>query len=120
MSFFISLYNWLVLASAWAQDAAAPAAPAAKPSLFEQLTPVLFFIALIYFLMIRPQQKRAATHQKVLSELKRGDSVLTSGGILGTIEGLTEKFVTLKIADDVRIRILRSQIAGPTQEDAKP
>lgn len=116
MSFFVFVFTSLVGAVAWAQEAAAPAA---KPSLFEQLMPAIMFLALIYFLFMRPQQKRAAQHQKLLSELKRGDSVLTSGGILGTIEGLTEKFVTLKIADDVRIRILRSQIAGPTQEDAK-
>ncbi len=81
--------------------------------------PAIFFLALVYFLFMRPQQKRAQAHQKLLGDLKRGDSVLTSGGILGTIEGLTDKFVTLKIADDVKIRILRSQIAGPTQEDAK-
>ncbi len=112
----MSLLGLLYSTVAYAQEAAAPAA---KPSLFENLIPAIFFLALVYFLFMRPQQKRTQAHQKLLTDLKRGDSVLTSGGILGTIEGLTEKFVTLKIADDVKIRILRSQIAGPTQEDAK-
>jgi len=107
----------LLSSAAWAQEAA-PAA-AAKPSMLETFMPFIFVLVIFYFLLIRPQQRRTQTHQKFVTDLKRGDSVLTSGGILGTIEGLTEKFVTLKIADDVRIRILRSQIAGPVQEEAK-
>lgn len=54
-----------------------------------------------------------------MASLKRGDSVLTSGGILGTIEGLTEKFVTLEVTDGVRLRILKSQISGPSSEEQK-
>lgn len=103
-------------AIAYAQ-AAAPAGP--KPTLFETLLPFIFVFVIFYFLMIRPQQKRAQQQQTLLANLKRGDSVLTSGGILGTIEGLTDKFVTLQISDDVKIRILRTQIAGPVQEEAK-
>lgn len=88
-------------------------APAAAPSTWEQLMPFVLIFIIFYFLIIRPQAKRHKTHQAFLQSLKRGDSVLTSGGILGTIEGLTDKFVTLEIANGVRIRILRSQIASP-------
>lgn len=74
----------------------------------------LFFI--FYFLSIRPQMKKQKAHAQLLSELKRGDEVLTSGGIFGTIEGLTDKFVTLEIAESTRIRILRSNIIGLAKE----
>lgn len=91
------------------------------PGAFEQLIPFVFIFVIFYFLLIRPQQKRAKTHQDFLSKLKRGDSVLTSGGILGTIEGLTDQFATLEIANGVRIRIVRAQIASPatTAEETK-
>jgi len=101
---------------AWAQEAA-QAAP--KPSMFETFMPFIFIIVIFYFLLIRPQQKRQRAHQTFVTALKRGDSVLTSSGILGTIEGLTDKFVTLEVADGVRIRVLRSQIAGPLEEEKK-
>ncbi|MCC7404603.1 MAG: preprotein translocase subunit YajC [Bdellovibrionales bacterium] len=100
---------------AWAQQAAGKAAP----SFFEQMMPFLFIFLIFFFLIIRPQQKRAKKQQEFLGALKRGDSVLTSGGIFGTIEGLTDKFVTLEVADGVKLRILRSQISGPVSEEAK-
>lgn len=91
---------------AFAQDAAP------GPSAFEQWMPLIFVFVIFYFLIIRPQQKRAKTHQNFVANLKRGDSVLTSSGILGTIEGLTEQYVTLEIAEGVRVRILKSAIAS--------
>jgi preprotein translocase subunit YajC len=101
---------------AWA-DAGATTGPSA----LEQLVPFIFVIVIFYFLLIRPQAKKARTHQTFLQAMQRGDQVLTTGGILGTIEGLTEQFVTLEIANGVRVRILRSQIASPAQsaEDKK-
>jgi preprotein translocase subunit YajC len=95
-------------ALAWAQ---APAAGPA-PSPLVQLVPFIAIFAIMYFLMIRPQMKRQKAHQEFLSKIKRGDEVLTSGGILGRIEGLTDMYVTLEIAPDVRIKILRSQVAS--------
>ena len=89
------------------------AAGKAAPGFLEQMMPFLFIFLIFFFLIIRPQQKRAKKQTEFLSALKRGDSVLTSGGIFGTIEGLTEKFVTLKVSDGVKLRILRSQISGP-------
>ena len=96
---------------AYAQAATPP-----KPNMLETFLPFLVIFAVFYFLMIRPQAKKAREQQTLLSSLKRGDTVLTSGGILGTIEGLTEKFITLEISQGTRIKILRSQIAGLAKE----
>jgi preprotein translocase subunit YajC len=98
---------------AWAQAAAAP-----QPSMIEQAFPFLLILGVFFFLIIRPAQKRAKTQATFTSTLKRGDSVLTSSGILGSIEGITDTFVTLEIADGVRIRILKSQIAGSGQQES--
>lgn len=92
---------------------------AAKPSMMESMMPIVFLVAIFYFFLIRPQQKRAKTHQSFLTNLKRGDQVLTSGGIFGTVEGLTDSFVTLGIADDVKIRILKTQIASTVNDGEK-
>jgi len=77
-----------------------------------QFVPIGVMFAVMYFLMIRPQSNKAKAHQTFVSSLKRGDEVVTASGILGRIEGLTEQFVTLEISPDVRIKILRSQIAS--------
>ena len=71
------------------------------------LLPFAAMFAVVYFLMIRPQQKKMKEQQDMLGQLKHGDEVVTTSGILGTITGITEKVVTLEIADDVRIKILK-------------
>lgn len=93
-------------------EALAQGATAAQPSIIEQGFPFVLILGVFYFLIIRPAQKRAKTQASMMSALKRGDSVITSGGILGKIEGITEQFITLEIADGVRIRILKNQIAS--------
>lgn len=90
----------------------APAAGAAKqPGALEMFMPFIVIFGIFYFLIIRPQVKKQKDHQKFITELKKGDEVLTTGGILGIIEGLTDQFVTLEVAQGVRVRILRSQIS---------
>lgn len=108
---------FLFLSTAFAQTATATA-PAAGPSMFEQLIPLLPIIAIFYFLVIRPQYKRQKEHQNFLTNIKRGDAVVTAGGIYGKIEGINEKFVTLEVSDGVNIRILKSQIASTVNEGA--
>lgn len=88
--------------------------PPVKPHFIEQIMPFVFIFLLFYFLLIRPAQKRHKQHQEVITSLKKGDQVLTNSGIIGTIQGLTEEFVTLEIAENVRIKILRSQISSRT------
>ena len=100
------MFNGLLVSTAHAQTATG-----AQPSAFEMFVPFIFIFVIFYFLIIRPQSKRQKETQKFISELKRGDEVVTSGGILGRIDGITDQFVTLEIADGVKVKMLRSQIA---------
>jgi len=97
------------------QSALAQNTTAAQPSVFEALMPFIVLMVVMYFLMIRPQVKKAKEHQKFITELKRGDEVVTTGGILGRIEGLTDTVATLEIADGVRVKMLRSQVVSSTK-----
>ncbi len=75
--------------------------------------PLILIFVVFYFLLIRPQQKQAKQHQQFLNDLKSGNKVITKGGLHGTITGLTETVITLEIAQDVRVKVSRSAIAGP-------
>ena len=81
----------------------------------EQIGFLLLMFAVLYFLMIRPQQKRAKQHEQMLGALKKGDIVRTNGGIRGEVTALDERDVTLEIADRTRIKVLRSAVAGLDQ-----
>ncbi|HSR12805.1 MAG TPA: preprotein translocase subunit YajC [Thermodesulfobacteriota bacterium] len=74
--------------------------------------PLILMFVVFYFLLIWPQQKKAKAHRQVLSNLQKGDTVVTSSGIYGTITGLTDTVVTLEIAEKVRIKVARSSVAG--------
>ena len=76
------------------------------------LIPLVLMFAVFYFLLIRPQQKQKREKEKLLANLKRGDKVISQGGILGTVVGLTDSVVTLRISDQVRVECLRSSIVG--------
>lgn len=93
---------------AYAQQAAAP--PAGGGDIFAMLPMLAMIFAVFYFLILRPQQKQAKERQQFLKNLKRGDKVLTGGGIHGKITGLTETAVTLEIADNVRVKAHRGSI----------
>jgi len=80
--------------------------------MFGALAPLLLMFLVFYFLLIRPQQKRTKQHRDFLEAIQKGDEVLTSGGIHGRVTGITDNVVTLEIADKVRIKIQRSNIAG--------
>ena len=81
------------------------------PSLTMNLVPMMLIFGIIYFLMIRPQQKKMKDQQQMLGALKNGDDVVTASGMLGKVTGVTEKVVTVEIADNVRIKMLKSQIS---------
>lgn len=90
----------------------AQAAGAAGPGLFEAMLPLILIFAVMYFLMIRPQQKKAKDHKVLLGSIRRGDKVVTGGGIMGTvIKVLNDNEVTVEIADKIRVRVQRSLIA---------
>lgn len=98
-------------APAAATGAAGALAQGAAPGFGSMLAPMAAMFAVVYFLMIRPQQKKQKEQQSMLSQLKHGDEVVTSAGILGTIAGITEKVVTVEVDKDVRIKILKSQVS---------
>ena len=68
--------------------------------------------AIMYFVMIRPQQKQLKEHRALLGALKKGDEVVTQGGMLGTIHEVKDRVVVLEIASGVRIKVLKTSIAG--------
>ena len=89
--------------------------PPPQPTTLEQFFPFILIGLFFYFILIRPQQRKAKSHNQFLSNLKRGDEVLTASGIFGSIEGLTDQFVILEVAENVRIRVIKSQIASYTK-----
>ena len=76
------------------------------------LLPFAMVFAIIYFLMIRPQQKKQADHRRLLESMVPGDQVVTSGGIFGTVSKIREEKVWLEIAENVRIRVQKSNISA--------
>jgi preprotein translocase subunit YajC len=78
---------------------------------FSQIIILVVFVAVFYFLLIRPQQKRMKDQQAMLSRLASGDEVVTTGGILGRIIEVNDTFLTLEVADGVRIKVQKTQIA---------
>ncbi|MCF7805747.1 MAG: preprotein translocase subunit YajC [Candidatus Marinimicrobia bacterium] len=90
-----------------------------EPSLLMSLLPIIIIFAIIYFLMIRPQSKRQKEKEQMLEALKKGDRVVTAGGIHGTIEGFREKEgqVILRIAKDVKINVTRNSISSTVGDD---
>jgi preprotein translocase subunit YajC len=71
---------------------------------------IAVLVAIMYFVMIRPQQKQAKAHRDLLSGLKKGDEVVTQGGILGKIHQVSEQTVTLEVANGVRLRVLKRSV----------
>jgi preprotein translocase subunit YajC len=96
LDFFIS--------SAYAQDA--------QPGGLMSFLPLIIIFIIFYFLLIRPQMKRAKEHRKLVAELAAGDEVVTNGGLLGRITKVGESFVTVEITDNVQIRVQRHAIAS--------
>lgn len=97
---------------AYAQEAARP-----QPTFIESILPLVLMFVVFYFLLIVPSRKQKKKHAEFLSNLKRGDEVMTTGGILGRVEGITETVLTLEIADQTRIKILKTQVVqSPLKE----
>ena len=97
---------------AHAQAAASSASGTSEQVLYTTIIPLGFLFAIFYFVLIRPQTKKASDHEKMLAALKRNDEVVTTGGMLGRIVELGDKVVTLEIAQGVKVRVERPQIAA--------
>jgi preprotein translocase subunit YajC len=106
----------------WAFAQTSGAAPAGGGGIFSQINMLIPFIAMFaifYFLLIRPQQKKQRELRQMLQNLKRGDRVVTSGGIYGTIVKIRNDVVHLEIAEQVRIRVNKGSIAELVAEADK-
>ena len=94
------------------QGAPAPGQPPLKSPCGDPMT-LIFMVGIFvvfYFLLIRPQQKKAKEHQKMLQALKAGDEIVTNGGLIGRITGIADHTMTVEISEKVRVRVLKSQV----------
>lgn len=80
------------------------------PNPLINLLPIVLMFVIFYFLLIRPQQKRAKEHKAMLESVQRGDEVVTSGGILGKVTALGDEYITIEIAENVKVRLQRQAI----------
>ncbi len=97
------------------QNAYAQAAP--QGDAFGFLLPMIIIFAAFYFLLIRPQQKKQKAHTALVANLSAGDEILTAGGILGVITGISEHYAIVKIADNTEIKIQKSSVAQVVPKD---
>ncbi|MFW5966343.1 MAG: preprotein translocase subunit YajC [Persicimonas sp.] len=102
----------------WHMVVVAQAAGGGEGGLFVQLLPFILIFAIFWFLIIRPQRKRHKEHQEYLGSLKKGDQVVTSGGLFGTVEKVDDHVISLRISRDTRVKVLRQKIEG-SQEALK-
>lgn len=93
------------------ESSPAPVKPAASGGGFQMFLPMILVFVIFYFLMIRPQSKQRKQHQLLIQNLKKGDEVVTTAGIYGKVAGIADSIITLEIADNVRIKMDRQQIA---------
>ena len=98
----------MLISPAFAQ--AAGTTPAA-PSLLVQILPFVAIFAIFYFLMIRPQQKRLKQHREMVGGVKRGDTIVTSGGLIGKVVRVADDELLVELAENVRVKVVRSTIA---------
>jgi preprotein translocase subunit YajC len=119
----------------WAQQSGAAASGDAKPTAEAQGVPqgapagqapqgglfgggwstiimLVLMVAVFYFLLIRPQQKKTKEHQKMIDAIGKGTEIVTNGGLIGRVTAVTGKTLTMEISEKVRVRVLRSQVAG--------
>ena len=99
MSFFIS-------------NAMAEAGAAQQPGIFEVLFPFIILFVVFYFLLIRPQSKRAKEHRNMVAALAKGDEVVTQGGIYGKIVEVGDEVMTVEIADNIQVKVQRAGVAS--------
>ena len=112
----------MLISPAYAQGAAAPAGLDIM-----QFAPLVLIFVVFYFLLIRPQQKKAKAHRAMIGAVKRGDQIVTSGGIIGKVtKVLDEQKIQVEIAPNVKVDIVRGTIADvlvrgePVKDDEKP
>lgn len=83
---------------------------------FGAFVPLILMFVIFYFLLIRPQQKKTKEHRSMIESLKKGDRIVTSGGLHGRITGISDTTLTIEIADKVRVKLNRGNVAGIAQQ----
>ena len=85
-----------------------------------QFIPLILIFVIFYFFLIRPQQKRVKDHKLMVESLKRGDEIITSGGIIGTVEGVMEDDrIEVNLSENVKVQIIRSTVTSLLQKEVK-
>jgi preprotein translocase subunit YajC len=112
-SILLSLISLVVITSS------ANAAGAGGGDAFSSFVPLIVIFGIFYFLVIRPQQKRAKEHEAKVNSLKRDDKIITTGGIYGTIVAVREGVLEVKIADNVKVQVARSAVSDVIKDDAE-
>lgn len=97
----------MFVSPAYAQTAAAPGGM----SVIAQFVPLILIFLIMYFLMIRPQQKKVAAHRAMVEVLKKGDTVVTQGGIIAKVTAVRDNELEVEIASGVRVKIVRGTVA---------
>ena len=105
----MSLLNFFI-SDAFAEGAAGPAGQSTQGIL--GFLPLIVIFAIFYFMLIRPQSKRAKEHRNMVANLGKGDEVVTNGGLLGRIAEMGENFITLELADGVQVKVQRQAVSA--------
>ena len=95
----------------------AEGAQAAQPSLIASLLPLIILFGIFYLLVILPQQRQAKKHKEMVEALKKGDKIVTTGGIIGEVVKNEESFIKAKIADNVEVKIDKAAVARKVEEE---
>jgi len=86
--------------------------------ILSQLLPFVFLIAIMYFVIIRPQQKEASSRKEMIEALKKGDKVVTAGGVIATVYKVEENFLSVKINDDTIVKMTKDAVARKYEDEA--
>ena len=87
---------------------------------FSAFIPLILMFVIFYFLLIRPQQKKTKEHREMVANLKKGDRIVTSGGLHGRITGVSDQTLTVEIADKVRVKVNRANVGALNQSVTPP
>ncbi len=109
----------MLLDIAYAMGPTPQAGQGGTGAMFTSLMPLILIFVIFYFLLIRPQQKKAKEHKQMIENLKKGDKVITSGGVYGVVEAVGTNTLTVKIAENVKVKFGKGYIASvrPASEE---
>ncbi len=114
------LTELMLISPAYAQVAGGAPVEGGAFAFFVQFAPLLLLFAAGWFLLIRPQQQRQRTLQNAIAAVRKGDQVITAGGVLGRVTKVEDRFVELEIAPNTRIRVVKATLTEITSSAAKP